>query len=89
MADGAAVPPKRIAVIAVHGVGDQQPLESARAIGDLLQNIDVDMSLTQRNEATVRKRRPFDGRREATRAAGSARKHERQPVRQGGPVTIS
>jgi len=45
MADGAAVPPKRIAVIAVHGVGDQQPLESARAIGDLLQNIDVDMSL--------------------------------------------
>lgn len=36
--------PQRIAVIAVHGVGDQQPFESARAIGDLLQNIDADPS---------------------------------------------
>lgn len=31
----------RIAVVVVHGVGDQKPLTSARAIGDLLQNIDV------------------------------------------------
>ena len=36
--------PQRIAVVAVHGVGDQQPFESARAIGDLLQNIDADPS---------------------------------------------
>jgi len=35
---------QRIAVVAVHGVGDQQPFESARAIGDLLQNIDADPS---------------------------------------------
>lgn len=32
----------RVAVVVVHGVGDHQPRESARAIGDLLQNIDVD-----------------------------------------------
>jgi hypothetical protein len=31
---------RRIAVIAVHGVGDQQPLETARRVGDLLQEMD-------------------------------------------------
>jgi hypothetical protein len=30
---------KKIAVLAVHGVGDQQPFESARRIGDLLQDL--------------------------------------------------
>ena len=45
--DRDAAPPQRerIAVIAVHGVGDQQPLATARAIGDLLQAIDVDTRL--------------------------------------------
>ena len=35
------VTPKRraTAVIAVHGVGDQKPFESARKIGDLLQEL--------------------------------------------------
>ena len=31
---------KKIAVLAVHGVGDQQPFETARRIGDLLQDLD-------------------------------------------------
>ena len=44
MIDATPRVPQRIAVIAVHGVGDQQPFESARAIGDLLQNIDADPS---------------------------------------------
>jgi hypothetical protein len=34
------IPVKTIAVLAVHGVGDQQPFETARRIGDLLQNLD-------------------------------------------------
>src|SRR5581483_10688333 len=34
-------PPRRtIAVIAVHGVGDQPPLDTVRRIGDLLQDLD-------------------------------------------------
>jgi hypothetical protein len=43
--------PRRIAVIVVHGVGDQQPFESARAIGDLLQNIDMDMTVLDHRPA--------------------------------------
>ena len=31
---------KRVAVIAIHGVGDHQPFEMARAVGDLLQNLE-------------------------------------------------
>ncbi len=33
--------PKKIAVIAVHGVGDQQPYDSAHRIADLLQSLDA------------------------------------------------
>src|ERR1019366_8561727 len=33
------IPVKKIAVLAVHGVGDQQPFETARRIGDLLQGV--------------------------------------------------
>jgi len=33
--------PLKVAVIAVHGVGDQPPLETVRKIGDLLQDIDI------------------------------------------------
>src|SRR5450755_1272164 len=32
---------KRIAVVVVHGVGDQQPSESAHKIGDLLQSLNI------------------------------------------------
>ncbi|MBI3492974.1 MAG: hypothetical protein HY047_14525 [Acidobacteria bacterium] len=32
---------RKIAVIAVHGVGDQKPFDTVRAIGDLLQDLDV------------------------------------------------
>src|SRR5258708_8895323 len=31
----------RVAVVSVHGVGDQAPLDTVRRIGDLLQDIDV------------------------------------------------
>src|SRR5579885_2259773 len=31
---------RKIAVIAVHGVGEHKPFETARAIGDLLQDVD-------------------------------------------------
>ena len=34
------IPVKQIAVLAVHGVGDQQPFETARRIADLLQDLD-------------------------------------------------
>src|SRR5262249_46176893 len=33
---------RRVAVIAVHGVGNQAPFASARAIGDLLQNQNIE-----------------------------------------------
>jgi hypothetical protein len=36
---------KRIAVIAVHGVGDQMPFDTAHRIGDLLQDLNVGKSL--------------------------------------------
>ena len=36
MADAVPIPPRRIAVIAVHGVADQAPGESAAAVADLL-----------------------------------------------------
>src|SRR5450755_1528585 len=32
---------KKIAVVVVHGVGDQQPSESANKVGDLLQSLNV------------------------------------------------
>ncbi len=32
---------KKVAVIAVHGVGDQAPFETAHRIGDLLQDLNV------------------------------------------------
>ena len=32
-------PPERVAVVVVHGVGDHEPYESARSIGDMLQNL--------------------------------------------------
>lgn len=45
-------PRRHIAVIAVHGVGDQQPLDSARAIGDLLQVLDADEAPGERPPCT-------------------------------------
>ena len=32
---------KKVAVIAVHGVGDQQPSDTAHRIGDLLQDLNL------------------------------------------------
>jgi hypothetical protein len=39
---------KKIAVIAVHGVGDQQPFDTAHRIGDLLQDLNIGQKPSER-----------------------------------------
>lgn len=53
MAAAAADCKKRIAVIAVHGVADQQPAESARAVANLLLNIEPQKAVYAPFEATT------------------------------------
>ena len=56
MTDGNSKPDatidRRIAIVAVHGVGDQLPMASARAIGDLLQNLNVNGDANGNSESS-------------------------------------
>jgi hypothetical protein len=44
---------KKVAVIAVHGVGDQQPFDTAHRIGDLLQDLNVGQTPNQKAPAAA------------------------------------